>query len=117
MTYRDTSSIFRSSRPTMVLPGLVGVKDWFRVLPMVTARGAAEDAASRLQSGDLRPRMIVAARYPAEGFDTESLGPGSAQRVGYWLAVSTRDRPGDHRRQEAYRELDAHTPSKYTPRT
>ena len=118
VTYRDTIVDFPIvTTDNELLPGLVGVKDWFRVLPMVTGARSAEDAAARLQSGELKPRMIIAARYPAEGFDTESWGLVRRSEWGYWLAeLHPETDPAITGGKKSYRELDAlHTPSKYTP--
>lgn len=99
------------------LPGLLGIEQWFRVLPMVTGARSAEDAAEKLADGTLRPRMIIAARYPAEGFAEDSWGLVRRSEWGYWLAElnPTGDEPITLTRK-SYRELDAlHTPGKYTP--
>lgn len=99
------------------LPGLLGVDQWFRVLPMVTGARSAEDAAAKLDSGELEPRMIIAARYPAEGYDAESWGRVRRSDWVYWLAEL--NPVGDEPItlvKKTYRELDAlHTPGKYTP--
>jgi hypothetical protein len=99
------------------LPGLLGVEQWMRVLPMVTGAQSAEDAAAKLASGDIKPRMIVAARYPAEGYDAESWGLVRRSEWGYWLAELNPTGPEPITlTQKTYRELDAlHTPGKYTP--
>ncbi len=118
VSYRDTVVEFPIvSSDKEVLPGLLGVDDWFKVLPMVTGAASAQDAAAKLESGELKPRMIVAARYPAEGFDSESWGLVRRSEWGYWLAeLHPESDPAITVVKKSYRELDAlHTPSKYTP--
>jgi hypothetical protein len=39
------------------------LEDWFKVLPMVTGATTALDAAERVASGELRGRLVLAARY------------------------------------------------------
>lgn len=99
------------------LPGLLGVEQWFRVLPMVTGASSADDAAAKLASGELKPRMIVAARYPTEGVDPETWGLVQRSQWGYWLAELNPAGPDAITlTKKTYRELDAlHTPGKYTP--
>ncbi len=99
------------------LPGLLGVEQWLRVLPMVTGARSADDAAAKLASGELKPRMIVAARYPAEGYDAESWGLVRRSDWVYRIAELNPTGPEPITlTQKTYRELDAlHTPGKYTP--
>lgn len=118
VAYRGQSVDFPIvERDTQVLPGLLGVDQWFRVLPMVTGARSEEDAAAKLESGELRPRMVIAARYPAEGFDEESWGLVRRSEWGYWLAeLHPEDPEPISLVKKTYRELDAlHTPGKHTP--
>lgn len=118
LTYRGATLDFPVvAEDKEVLPGLLGVDEWFRVLPMVTGATSAEDAVAKLESGAITPRMIVAARYPAEGYDAESWGLVRRSDWMYWLAElnPTGDEPITLI-AKTYRELDAlHTPGPHTP--
>lgn len=57
------------------LPGLLKHEDWFKIVPMAVGPYRTQDDFQRaLQSGEITPRLIAAARYPAEGFDPEKWG-------------------------------------------
>ncbi len=56
------------------LPGLKRFDDWLRVVPMVTGARTQEEVRKGLADGSLNPRLLVAVRMPAEGYDPESWG-------------------------------------------
>jgi len=56
-------------------PGLMRHEDWLRVMPMAEGRARSQDdLIQMLRNGKVRPRMVVAARYPAAGYDPGSWG-------------------------------------------
>lgn len=58
-----------------LLPGMLKHEDWFKLLPMVESEGGSNARIIEgLRSGTLKPRLIAAARYPAEGYDEGSWG-------------------------------------------
>ncbi len=57
------------------LPGLLRHSDWFKIMPMVAARGSSDqDVRKQIAEGAITPTLIAAARYPAEGYDAGSWG-------------------------------------------
>ncbi len=57
------------------LPGMLKHEDWFKLLPMVESSGGNQaEVTAALKRGEVTPRLIVAARYPAEGYDEGSWG-------------------------------------------
>ena len=56
-------------------PGLMRFEDWLRITPMARANATNNrEIVEMLRTGQAKPRLIIAARYPAEGFDPESWG-------------------------------------------
>lgn len=56
-------------------PGLMRFEDWFRIAPMAVAQASSNrEVIAMLERGLIEPRLVIAARYPAEGFDPESWG-------------------------------------------
>lgn len=96
-------------------------KDWFGV--MILADGAeGEDQLQAQWKGPQGPRtrLVVAARYPAEGFDPGSWGLVRRKEWQYRLALlepagPTRSEPTVEQWDKTYEELDAiFLPGKYT---
>lgn len=57
------------------LPKMLRHEDWLKILPMAEERAGTQDQViEKLVSGQTKPRLIVAARYPAEGFNSGSWG-------------------------------------------
>lgn len=57
------------------LPGLLRHEDWFKIMTMAQAKAPSSDEVRRMiAEGRTRPRLIAAARYPAEGYDPGSWG-------------------------------------------
>lgn len=56
------------------LPGLKRFEDWLRVVPMVTGAQTEEQVERDVVEGRLHPRLLVATRLLAEGYDPESWG-------------------------------------------
>jgi len=98
------------------LPGLLGYETWFKVLPMVTGERTPKDVEEKLARGEIHSRVIVAARYPAPGFDEGSTGLVRRSEWVYRLAELNPQGPEPFTVVEkTYAELDAlHTPGKWT---
>lgn len=57
------------------LPGMLRHEDWFRILPMVESSGRSQqEIIAAISRNELTPRLIIAARYPADGYDDGSWG-------------------------------------------
>lgn len=57
------------------LPGLLRFNDWLRVVQMVQAVDLSQtELQQAVYAGKLQPRLLVAARYPAAGFNPGSWG-------------------------------------------
>jgi hypothetical protein len=56
------------------LPGLLRHDDWLRVLVMAEGARSGEEVNAGIAAGTIRPRLIVAMRRPAEGYDPGSWG-------------------------------------------
>lgn len=91
-------------------PGLMRHEDWLRVMPMAEGRaGSQDELIEMLRRGDVRPRMVVAARYPAAGFDPGSWG---LVRRRDWRYVFLEFKPGGppeqaiERAETTYREIE-----------
>lgn len=70
-----TVSLDIGGRDDPRLPKLLRHEDWLKLLPMAEERaGSQDEVVAKLVSGETKPRLIVAARYPAEGFNSGSWG-------------------------------------------
>ena len=57
------------------LPGMLAHQRWFRVMPLAEAKvNARSELMRQIQRGEVVPRLVAVARYPAEGYDPESWG-------------------------------------------
>jgi len=56
------------------LPGLMQHEDWLRVMLMVEGAQSTDELVEGFQDGSIEPRLIVAMRLPAEGYEPESWG-------------------------------------------
>jgi hypothetical protein len=57
------------------LPGMLKHEEWFRLLPMLASDGGSnEKLLEAMRNHEIKPRLIAAARYPAEGYDEGSWG-------------------------------------------
>lgn len=56
------------------LPGLLRHDDWLRVLVMAEGARSDADVNAGIEAGTIRPRLIIAMRRPAEGYDPGSWG-------------------------------------------
>lgn len=95
------------------LPGLLKHEDWFKIVPMAVGPYRTQDEfQAALQAGDVEPRLIAAARYPAEGFDPEKWGSVRRREWRYRFAEFLENAPGDAGAPEirvtetTYEELD-----------
>lgn len=92
------------------LPGLLRHDDWFKVLPMAEQRtGSQDELIDHLVKGEVEPRLILAARYPAEGFNPESWGLVRRRDWRYRFVELKADGPVDDCVQEwstTYREIE-----------
>ncbi len=92
------------------LPGLMRFEDWLAVLPMLEGRGSRQqDVIDQLEAGEATPRLIIAARLPAEGLDPGSWGLVQRQNYRYRF-LELNEAPADPpivESQRTYRELEA----------
>lgn len=100
------------------LPGLNRHSKWFKVLPMAAApSGSRQDLMLALADGSIEPRLVVAARYPAEGYDPESWGRVRRKEWRYRFVELKVDGPPEEAVESVertYGELDAlYSPSVY----
>lgn len=91
-------------------PGLMRFEDWFRITPMVVTKATSNaQIAEMLKRNLVQPRLIVAARYPAEGFDPESWGLVRRQDWPYAFVELRADGPDEQAvtlARASYRELE-----------
>ncbi|MEM1166854.1 MAG: hypothetical protein AAGI30_11255 [Planctomycetota bacterium] len=58
------------------LPGMTAHERWFRLMPLAEVEGVSgrDELIELIAAGEVTPRLIAAARYPAEGYDPDSWG-------------------------------------------
>jgi len=79
------------------LPHMLKHEEWFRLLPMVASdAGSGERLNEAMNRGELRPRLIAAARYPAEGYDEGSWGLVRRREWRYRFAEFLVDGPAEN---------------------
>ncbi len=92
------------------LPKLLRHEDWFKILPMAEDRaGTQDEVVQKLVSGETKPRLIIAARYPAEGFSSGSWGLVRRRDWRYRFVEFKIDGPADQAIVEhatTYREIE-----------
>lgn len=92
------------------LPKLLRHEDWFKILPMAEERAnSSEEVVEKLASGETTPRLIVAARYPAEGFSSGSWGLVRRRDWRYRFVELKADGPAEESVAEyatTYREIE-----------
>lgn len=92
------------------LPGMLKHEDWFKILPMVESdAGGHREIVDAMAAGTLRPRLIAAARYPAEGYDSGSWGLVRRREWKYAFAEFLPDGPADSsikRWDTTYKEIE-----------
>lgn len=91
------------------LPGLDRFGDWLSVIPMVTGASTEAEVRRRLAEGDLTPRLLVAVRRPAEGFDPDTWGLVRRKEWRYTFALLDVDAPVEsciEMVDETYSDLD-----------
>ncbi|MFM9956501.1 MAG: hypothetical protein ACKVZJ_00355 [Phycisphaerales bacterium] len=78
------------------LPGMLKHEDWFKLLPMVESEGGNNATImDGLRDGTIKPRLIAAARYPAEGYDEGSWGLVRRREWRYRFAELLVDGPAE----------------------
>ena len=109
--------------PMWMRPGegvyLEPYKDWFGVMVLADGAPGREEFHENWTAEDgPKTRLVVAARYPAEGFDPGSWGLVRRKEWHYRMALLNTDGPDDKAVQEwdmTYEQLDAiFLPGKYT---
>ncbi len=76
------------------LPGLLKHEDWFKLVPMAVGPYRTQDDFQKaLQAGEVKPRLIAAARYPAEGFDPGKWGSVRRREWRYRFVEFLHDAP------------------------
>ncbi len=100
------------------LPGLLGYREWFRVMPMFTGIRSTQEIVEQYERGEAKPRMVVAARYTPEGYDEGSWGMVRRKEWRYRIAELHPPPAEDPVTvvEKTYEELDALlAPGPYTP--
>lgn len=69
-----TFAIEEGMRDDPRLPGLLRHDDWLRILAMAEGARSQDELKAGIAQGTIHPRLIIAMRLPAEGFDPESWG-------------------------------------------
>lgn len=111
ITFRGQSARLEvGGRDDPRLPNLMRHEDWLRILPMAEGRaGSQDELIEKLRKGEVQPRMVVAARYPAAGFDPESWGLVRRRDWRYVFLELRADVPADQaieRSETTYREIE-----------
>lgn len=92
------------------LPGLLKHEDWFKIIPMAVGPYRTQDEfQDALHAGEVKPRLIAAARYPAEGFDPEKWGSVRRREWRYRFVEFLDDAPPDEAvrvTETTYEDLD-----------
>lgn len=92
------------------LPGMLRHEEWFKLLPMVASdKGSNAKLNEAMNRGEIKPRLIAAARYPAEGFDEGSWGLVRRREWRYKFAEFLVDGPAEEsvrRWDTTYREIE-----------
>jgi hypothetical protein len=91
-------------------PDLMRFEDWLRIAPMVVAKAESNAQITELlREHKAQPRLVVSARYPAEGFDPESWGLVRRQDWPYVFVELRGDGPDESAvtvSRATYRELE-----------
>jgi hypothetical protein len=99
--------------------GLAKYKSWFGVMLLVEGADTPKELEARWKEGDVRARLVAAARFPAPGYDDDTWGLVRRQDWVYRIAELHPDGPTEEAIEvfeKTYRELDAiYAPSTYTP--
>lgn len=93
------------------LPGLLKHEDWFKIIPMAVGPYRTQDDFQKaLHAGEIKPRLIAAARYTAEGFDPEKWGSVRRREWRYRFVEFLDDKPAEDAirvTETTYKELDS----------
>lgn len=89
------------------LPGLERFNDWLLVSPMVDGLTNADNVGEAVRRGDVQPRLIVVARYPAPGFDPDTWGAVRRSEWEYWFVELKMTGPDDEAIQVTTRSYRA----------
>jgi len=87
------------------LPDLKRYEDWIAVLRMASGASAKEVQAKEATGGTERPRLLVVARQPAEGYDAKTWGVARYKDWRYVFLELGVD-GGITRSESVYRDLD-----------
>lgn len=78
------------------LPNMLKHEEWFKLLPMAASDGGSDhDIVEAIRRREIRPRLIAAARYPAEGYDEGSWGLVRRREWRYRFAEFLSDGPAE----------------------
>lgn len=97
------------------LPGLLRYEDWLRVL-LFAEGGNEKELDALIESGQVRPRLVVATRRPALGYEPGSWGSVRRKEWRYaFVELIPADAPGDPLilHEGTYAELDKLVDPKY----
>lgn len=106
----NTVSFDIGGRDDPRLPKLLRHEDWFKLLPMAEERANNQDeVVDKLITGQTKPRLIIAARYPAEGFNSGSWGLVRRRDWRYRFVELLVDGPAEQsvvNHETTYREIE-----------
>lgn len=112
--YRGRSESFEieeGTREDPRLPGLLRHDDWLRVLLLAEGASSEADLDAGIARGDIRPRLVIAMRLPAEGFEPGSWGAVRRKEWRYrfveLLPASTSPDQAMRTIETTYAEIDA----------
>lgn len=91
------------------LPGLLAHEDWLKVLVLAEGARTEHDIQRGVEAGEIVPRLVVAMRRPAEGYDPQSWGLVRRREWRYRLVELLPDGPAESSirvTDSTYAELD-----------
>lgn len=111
VTYKGEKTLIPVEERDERLPELLKYENWMEILPMVEGKGArsADEIEQKLAADEVKPRLIIAARYTPEEYDPGSWGLVRRKDWKYVFYEFLHDAPPEESvrvREDTYRELE-----------
>lgn len=104
------NSVEGAGRDDPRLPELLRHEDWLKIMPMAIAHASSNaEVDAQIAEGKVAPRLIAAARYPAEGYNAGSWGLVRRRDWQYRFAEFLTDGPAEssiRTSESTYAELE-----------